>query len=114
MMARLFAQVRKSGPNGMNRTESAYADNLENLRQAGQVASWKFEAVKLKLAGSTFYSPDFLVILPCGKVELHEVKGYWMDDARVKIKVAAENFPWFIFKAIKRDGRGWDTEEFRP
>jgi hypothetical protein len=114
MMARLFANVRKQGPDGMNRTERAYAESLELLRQAGEVSDYKFEGIKLKLAGSTFYSPDFLVILPCGRVELHEVKGYWMDDARVKIKVAAESFPWFIFKAIKRAGRGWETEEFRP
>lgn len=113
-MSRLFAKVRKSGPDGMNKTERAYADTLDLLQKAGEVASWKFEAVKLKLAGATFYSPDFLVILPCGRVEMHEVKGFWMDDARVKLKVAAESFPWFIFKAIKKSGRGWDIEEFRP
>lgn len=40
------------------------------------------------MADKTFYSPDFIVpALDC--IEVHEVKGHWEDDARVKIKVAA-------------------------
>ena len=113
-MTRLFAHVRVNADTGMNRTEALYSAHLHVLRAAGEVADFKFEPLKLKLAGSTFYSPDFLVVLPCGKLELHEVKGHWMDDARVKIKVAAQSFPWLIFKAIKRSGRGWETEEFQP
>ena len=34
----------------------------------------------------TYYNPDYLVIYP-GHFEIHEVKGFWRDDARVKIKV---------------------------
>lgn len=50
------------------------------------------------------------------EMELHEVKGYWEDDARVKIKVAAEAFWMFRFIAIKarpkKEGGGWEIEEF--
>lgn len=50
-----------------------------------------------------------------GVLELHEVKGFWSDDARVKIKVAADRFP-FRFRAFKarakRHGGGWAVEEF--
>jgi hypothetical protein len=37
---------------------------------------------------------------------MHEVKGFWQDDARVKIKVAARSIP-FRFKAVnaKREER---------
>ena len=35
-----------------------------------------------------------------GVIECHEVKGFWTDDARVKIKIAAELYP-FRFKAMK-------------
>ena len=76
---------------------------------------YKFEGIKLRLADSTFYTPDFAVMQSDGQIELHEVKGFWADDARAKIKVAADLYP-FRFIAIKakakRDGGGWDVEEF--
>lgn len=50
-----------------------------------------------------------------GEMEAHEVKGFWTDDARVKIKVAASLFP-FKFVAVKvqsqKNGGGWAIEEF--
>lgn len=99
----------------MNKTEQAYAINLEHLRQAGHVAWFKFEGVKLRLADNTFYSPDFAVMTSEGRMQMHEVKGFWQDDARVKIKVAADLYP-FEFIAVKakakKDGGGWSVEEF--
>lgn len=99
----------------MNKTEAEYERHLALLRNAGQVLWFKFEAVKLRLADNTFYTPDFGVLAADGVFELHEVKGFWEDDARVKIKVAATLFP-FRFKAIKvlakKHGGGWETEEF--
>ena len=59
-------------------------------------------------ADATRYTPDFLVELPGGLLELHEVKGFWRDDARVKFKVAAELFPMFRFVAVKRKHRQWE------
>lgn len=99
----------------MNKTEAAYADHLEHLKQCGTVAWFEFEAVKLRLADNTFYTPDFAVMLATGFLEMHEVKGFWEDDARVKIKVAASLFP-FQFRALKpvakKNGGGWTVEEF--
>lgn len=99
----------------MNKTEAAYAEYLEARLRAGEVAWFKFEGVKLRLADSTFYTPDFAVMLADGSMELHEVKGHWQDDARVKIKVASSLYP-FRFQAVrvkpKREGGGWDIEEF--
>lgn len=99
----------------MNKTEAAYASFLELRRMAGEVAWWKFEGIKVRLADNTFYTPDFAVMLSDGMFELHEVKGFWADDARVKIKVAADIYP-FIFRAFKpmpkKDGGGWREEVF--
>lgn len=99
----------------MNRTEAAYAADLELLRHSGDVAWWKFEGLKLRLADNTFFTPDFAVMLSNGEMQCHEIKGFWTDDARVKIKVAAELYP-FRFLALKarakRDGGGWVTETF--
>lgn len=99
----------------MNKTEQAYADYLERQKQAGEILWYKFEGIKLRLADNTFYTPDFVVMGVGGELSMHEVKGFWQDDAKVKIKVAADMYP-FRFVAIrvraKKDGGGWDVEEF--
>ncbi len=99
----------------MNKTESAYSQYLETLRHAGEIVWFKFEGVKLRLADNTFYTPDFMVMGANGLIEMHEVKGFWMDDARAKIKIAADMYP-FRFLAIKakakKNGGGWDQENF--
>ncbi len=98
-----------------NRTEAAYELYLRSLQMAGEVVWYRFEGIKLRLADNTFYTPDFCVMLADGQMEVHEVKGFWSDDARVKIKIAAEMYP-FRFLAIKacakKDGGGWTVEEF--
>jgi len=99
----------------MNKTEKAYSDYLSQLLMVGDIAWFQFEGVKLRLADKTFYTPDFAVMTSTGLLEMHEVKGFWRDDARVKIKVAAEHFP-FRFIAIqaapKSRGGGWKVEVF--
>jgi len=98
-----------------NKTEAAYEQYLEIQKKAGAVAWYRFEGLKLRLADNTFYTPDFAVMRSEGFLECHEVKGFWRDDARVKIKVAAEMYP-FRFLAIKplpkKRGGGWEVEAF--
>lgn len=76
----------------MNKTESAYCQHLELRKRAGEITWYRFEGIKLRLADNTFYTPDFAVMLVTGEMELHEVKGFWTDDARVKTKVAADQY----------------------
>lgn len=99
----------------MNKTEAAYAATLDARRHAGEVAWFKFEGIKLRLADNTFYTPDFAVMLTDGVLELHEVKGHWVDDARAKIKIAADMYPIRLIAVRvkpKREGGGWAVEEF--
>jgi hypothetical protein len=99
----------------MNKTEAAYAATLDARRHAGEVAWFKFEGMKLRLADNTFYTPDFAVMLADGALEMHEVKGFWTDDARVKVKIAADLYPMrFVAVRVKpkREGGGWEVEEF--
>ena len=99
----------------MNKTEAAYAQILDALVHSHEIAWYKFEGVKLRLADNTFYTPDFVVMAANGLIEMHEVKGFWQDDARAKIKIAADMYP-FKFLAVKvrpkKDGGGWAKEEF--
>lgn len=96
-------------PGVMNKTESAYGLYLSGLQAKGEIREFRFEAVKLILGNRCSYTPDFMVVRPDGTLEFHEVKGFWRDDARVKIKTAADKFP-FVFIAAKQTKKGWETE----
>lgn len=112
---RLFALGRVA-PGEMNKCEQRYEDEvLKPALHSGDVAWYKFEAIKLRLADRTFLTVDFAVLPRSGVMELHDVKGarmIYMEDAKVKMKVAAELFP-FVFKVAFAPKRGmpWDVEE---
>ena len=98
----------------MNKTEAAYAAVLEAEKQAGLVAWYVFEGITLKLASNTRLTPDFAVMKTNGELEMREVKGFMMDDAWVKLKVAATSYPFPFFvirKKTAKDGGGWSSEE---
>lgn len=99
----------------MNKTEMAYAATLDHRKTIGQVVWYKFEGLKFRLADNTFYTPDFAVMLTNGELEAHEVKGFWQDDARAKIKIAADMYPlrFIAVQALpKKAGGGWKIEDF--
>lgn len=114
---RMFALGRlKSGER--NKSESAYEEILKAKLHTGEILWYSFEGMKFKLADNTYYSPDFVVMNKDSEIELHEVKGYFMDDAKVKIKIAAAQFPFKFFvifvKANPKKNSGgylFETEE---
>lgn len=95
---------------GMNRLERAWADQLQLRFLAKEIAWYRYEGITLKLAPDTRYTPDFAVMLAGGELELHEVKGHMRDDAAVKLKVAAEQFPFRVL-LIQRHGKAWGVRE---
>lgn len=106
------ARVRSYGPRkGMNGLESRYAKTLEGQRIAGEIRSWRYEALTLKLANKTTYTPDFLVVTADGYIECHETKGFFRDDAKVKIKVAACEFPEIRFLLVQEKRGDWVITE---
>ena len=98
----------------MNGLEKRYAALLDIQKALGNIKLWRFEPLKLRLAPSTFYSPDFELVMPDGGIELHETKGFWEDDARVKIKWAAKEFTEFTLVAVTWDKarKDWKYERF--
>lgn len=96
-------------PGEMTKAEIAYIDHLDARLRDGSIIAWRYESLKLRLADKTFFTPDFLVQLPSGELELHEVKGAkrkpdgtykpWAEeDARLKLKIAAEQ--WWQFRMV--------------
>ena len=104
------AFVRKPGI--MNRMEKAFAGRLELFKKSGEITDYRFEAVTLRLTPKTTYTPDFLVVTD--HITLYEVKGFRRDDAMVKLKVAAEMFPFFEFILVTQDRQGWKYTAVKP
>ena len=99
----------KSGK--MNKTEAAYAQLLELKKHTGEILWYSFEPVNLRIGEKCFYAVDFMVMLKSGQIECHECKGFWTDDALVKIKAAAEKFPFRFISVMLKEGN-WKVREF--
>lgn len=84
----------------LNKTERAFYDLLKRNPEAAKVG---IQNHTLKLADDTRYTPDFAVLQADGQIVFYETKGFWRDDAKVKIKVAARQFPEYRFVVAVRD-----------
>lgn len=92
-------------PGQLNKTETAYALTLEARKRIGEIEWFQFEGIKLRLADSTFYTPDFFVMLAGGELQCHEVKGYSPDDKKCLIYSYRDkhNMPHATFEVRKGD-----------
>jgi len=98
----------------MNGLESDYATHLELLRRAGEVSWFEFEAVTLKLAPRTTYTPDFAVVMANGETQYHDCKGGPIEpQAAVKLKLSAEKFTPYRFFVIRKRGGAWTANDVR-
>lgn len=96
----------------MNKMEKKYSQHLDALKYSGEILEWYWDKLNLRLADGCFYKPDFMVLKSDNSLEIHETKGFWTDDALVKIKVAADIFP-FRFIAIQLKNGEWEVKEFK-
>lgn len=95
----------------MNRWEERYTTVLRACKGAGTVVDWRYEGLTLKLGHDCRYTPDFLVVMADGTLELHEIKGFRRDDSMVKIRAAATAFPWFRFVLVEQRTGVWHSTE---
>lgn len=100
----------------MNKTERRYFEYLKKEESAGRIKKIWFESLKLKIAdGACWYMPDFLVIKADNTLELHEVKGsprIFQDDAKVKVKATATNYPFKMIVVYPKKTHGWEFVEY--
>lgn len=112
---RKFARAKtyqRHKPGVMNKLEKRYSEHLNLLKAAGEVHEWWFEAFKFKLTEDRCtFTPDFLVQLPDGTLEVRETKGWFREDAKLKLKLMAALFPFrcFLVKEVKKS---WVIKEF--
>jgi hypothetical protein len=121
---RARGRVRKK-KGEMNDTEKAFASELDMQKLAGEVLWYGFENWTFTLADKTTYTPDFPVLYATGELWAIDVKGttktkggkhkaFSEEDARIKIKVAAELFPLRFGVAYllpKKAGGAWKIDE---
>lgn len=107
-----FSQGRKT-KGQMNATEEKYYRHLSMLKMAGEITEFWFEPIRMKIANFICnYTPDFMVLKPDGSVEFHEVKGckaLFMDDSKVKIKVAATKYPFKFLVVMPKKYGNWEV-----
>ena len=95
----------------MNKTELRYAGQLELLKRSNQIVDWRFNAIRFRLAEGAYYKPDFFIV-KLDSFEIHETKGFFREAAKVRIKTAAELYPWFKWYAVQLKKKAWVYEEF--
>ncbi len=95
---------------GLNKSEAAYLGYLRAQRFV-----WiGVQNLTLKLADRCRYTPDFIVLCANGQLQAHEVKGYFRDDAKVKLKVAARTFRFIEFILVRKTKTGWEHTPVNP
>lgn len=87
-----------------SRWEVNYASVLQWRLERGSVSRWEhepetfwFEGVK---RGCVSYLPDFRVTLPDGRIEYHEVKGWFDARSRTQVKRMAKYHPMVTLRVI--------------
>jgi hypothetical protein len=98
----------------MNKTEARFLGFLQGMLRDGHCTFVsEHDALTLKLAeGRCQYTPDFWSKGRDGTWTAWEVKGFWRDDARVKIKVAASKWRALAtFIAVQWKQGKWNFEQ---
>jgi hypothetical protein len=107
------APASKAPDDGMNKSETLFSEDLECMKQRGEIKEWAFEPEKFRMADRTWWKPDFRMTLLSGQNVFVEVKVarkdgsiLWTDDGAVKAKTVPEMHPYAFFLAI-RHHRHW-------
>ena len=86
-----------------NKTEERFENEiLHPLKATGAVDSWTYDCIKLRVGtDKCWYSPDFMVFRENGE-----------DDALVKIKAAAAQYPQFLWSSWMYRKKEWTERNF--
>ena len=77
--------------------ELLYTRYLQFLKENGEIKSWEYEVktfwFEKVLRGVRSYLPDFLVLNNDGSESYHEVKGWFDDRSKTKLKRMKKYYP---------------------
>ena len=100
-------------PRYKSKTEARFVQEIaEPRKRAGEIASYTYEAITLRLAPAVRYTPDFLCVVRGEPFPvLVEVKMWMREDAWQKLKIAAALYPIFRFELWTYKGRQWTCKQ---
>ncbi len=90
-----------------NKWERNYAQHLDLRKYMKEIQSYRYEGLAFRLAANTYLHPDFLVVIPNGRMEIHEVKGRKTEKWWSRWKIAKEMFPWFTWRVFRIEKGQW-------
>lgn len=87
-----------------SKLEASFADFLELSLKSGAMGWYRYEPMSFRIGPDARYRPDFgALVLPTRELWLYEVKGFWREAAKVRIKVAADMYPFFRWWTVEAD-----------
>lgn len=96
----------------LNKLEARFLEWLQAYYPGDQILT---QSIQLKLANGVRYTPDFVVIVKAPDNSsityqwfAYETKGFMREDAAVKIKVAAKEYPAIVFELAWWDKKTHD------
>lgn len=106
-----YAKGVSKEPAFKSKLERAYWVYLGARKSRGELRDFRYEALKVRLADGAWFTCDFMVMANDDVLELHETKGFMREAAHVRLKVAAEQFP-FRFFLVKKSRDGFDLTQY--
>ena len=95
---------------GPNKLEAAFAAILRAENPGIRIRE---QSVTLLIANGCRYTPDIFAVV-AGQMTAWETKGFLREDAAVKIKVAAKEWPEITFFLIWRRAGVWNRQRILP
>jgi hypothetical protein len=92
---------------GPRKWESLWGLELRTMQDLGEIADYKFEGVRFRLAYGSYYKPDWVVWSKDGKMTCYEIKGYKRTAALVRFKVARDLYKQVRFVMLTREKGQW-------
>jgi len=108
------AKARKTKSRYRSTTEERFAEHLALQLAANEIKGWLYEPLRFNLGGGAWYKPDFRATELDGTWTFFEVKGFWREAARLRIKIAAAAHPDVRFVGVRLIKGVWEFEDFGP
>lgn len=86
-------------PKKRTQAEIVVGAMLDRQKRLGEIVSYEFEGVILKIGDNCRYLADYTVFLPDGRLRLVEAKGgHIWEDSIIKFKCAKKQYPLIEFE----------------
>ncbi len=106
-----YESQQSKAVDGLNKTERRFYEILRGRERRGELCGVRVQAFTLRLANAVRYTPDFSAVVG-GRMKFFEVKGGFVrEDAWVKLKIAAAQYPEFDFVMAQEIKRQWSETE---